>query len=184
MREGFRSALIPTPAPDRNQPPFVVLDNLRKDYPGVRALRGVFLDLRRGEVHALIGENGAGKSTLIRILSGDVRPDGGSILIDGEPVVFDGPRDARRRGIVTIFQELMVAPDLSVAENIFLGNEPGSLFYSRSKAERRAAEVLSSLGAGSQMQMRPSELAGNLSTAQRQLIEIARALVLCAPVIV
>jgi ABC-type sugar transport system ATPase subunit len=164
--------------------PLVVLKNLAKDYPGVRALRGVSLDLRRGEVHALIGENGAGKSTLIRILSGDVRPDGGSILIDGEPVVFDGPRDARRRGIVTIFQELMVAPDLSVAENIFLGNEPGSLFYSRSKAERRAAEVLTSLGAGSQMQMRPSELAGNLSTAQRQLIEIARALVLCAPVIV
>jgi ABC-type sugar transport system ATPase subunit len=162
--------------------PLVVLKNLAKDYPGVRALRGVSLDLRRSEVHALIGENGAGKSTLIRILSGDVRPDGGSILIDGEPVVFDGPRDARRRGIVTIFQELTVAPDLSVAENIFLGNEPGSLFYSRSKAERRAAEVLTSLGAGSQM--RPSELAGNLSTAQRQLIEIARALVLCAPVIV
>jgi ABC-type sugar transport system ATPase subunit len=162
--------------------PLVVLKNLAKDYPGVRALRDVSLDLRHGEVHALIGENGAGKSTLIRILSGDVRPDGGSILIDGEPVVFDGPRDARRRGIVTIFQELTVAPDLSVAENIFLGNEPGSLFYSRSKAERRAAEVLSSLGAGSQM--RPSELARNLSTAQRQLIEIARALVLCAPVIV
>jgi ABC-type sugar transport system ATPase subunit len=162
--------------------PLVVLKNLAKDYPGVRALRGVSLDLRRGEVHALIGENGAGKSTLIRILSGDVRPDGGSIAIDGEPVVFDGPRDARRRGIVTIFQELTIAPDLSVAENIFLGNEPGSLFYSRSKAERRAAEVLTSLGAGSQM--RPSELAGNLSTAQRQLIEIARALVLRAPVIV
>jgi ABC-type sugar transport system ATPase subunit len=162
--------------------PLVLLNNLVKDYPGVRALRGVSLDLRRGEVHALVGENGAGKSTLIRILSGDVPPDGGSIAIDGEPVIFDGPRDARRRGIVTIFQELMIAPDLSVAENIFLGNEPGSLFYSRSEAERRAAAVLTSLGAGSQMH--PSELAGNLSTAQRQLIEIARALVLRAPVIV
>ena len=108
--------------------PLVLLKNLAKDYPGVRALRGVSLDLRRGEVHALIGENGAGKSTLIRILSGDVPPDGGSISIDGEPVIFDGPRDARRRGIVTIFQELTIAPDLSVAENIFLGNEPGSLF--------------------------------------------------------
>src|ERR1700733_4919399 len=182
MSAAFRSAATPTPAPDRNQPPFVVLDSLQKDYPGVLALRGVSLDLRRGEVHALVGENGAGKSTLIRILSGDVRPDSGSISIDGELVVFDGPRDARRRGIVTIFQELTIAPDLSVAENIFLGNEPGSLFYSRSKAERWAAEVLTSLGAGSQM--RPSELAGNLSTAQRQLIEIARALVLRAPVIV
>jgi len=162
--------------------PLVLLKDLAKDYPGVRALRGVSLDLRRGEVHALIGENGAGKSTLIRILSGDVRPDSGSISIDGEPVVFDGPRDARRRGIVTIFQELTIAPDLSVAENIFLGNEPGALFYSRSKAEHWAAEVLTSLGAGSQI--RPSQLAGNLSTAQRQIIEIARALVLRAPVIV
>ena len=116
--------------------PLVVLNNLAKDYPGVRALRGVSLDLRRGEVHALIGENGAGKSTLIRILSGDVRPDGGSIAIDGEPIVFDGLRDARRRGIVTIFQELTITPDLSVAENIFLGNEPGSLFYC---AQKRSA---------------------------------------------
>lgn len=170
------------PARRTDGAPLIALNNLAKDYPGVRALRGVSLDLRRGEVHALVGENGAGKSTLIRILSGDVRPDGGSISIDGEPVVFNGPRDARQRGIVTIFQELTIAPDLSVAENIFLGNEPGSLFYSRSKAEHKAAEVLTSLGVGSQM--RPSELAGNLSTAQRQLIEIARALVLRAPVIV
>src|SRR6201992_1644484 len=173
---------VPETARSTDGSSLVLLKNLVKDYPGVRALRGVSLDLRRGEVHALVGENGAGKSTLIRILSGDVPPDGGSISIDGEPVVFDGPRDARRRGIVTIFQELMIAPDLSVAENIFLGNEPGSLFYSRSKAERRAAEVLVSLGVGSQI--RPSELAGNLSPAQRQLMEIARALVLRAPVIV
>jgi ABC-type sugar transport system ATPase subunit len=170
------------PARSTDGAPLVQLKDLAKDYPGVRALRNVSLDLRRGEVHALIGENGAGKSTLIRILSGDVRPDSGSISIDGEVVVFDGPRDARRRGIVTIFQELTIVPDLSVAENIFLGNEPGSVFYSRSKAERWAAEVLTSLGAGSLM--RPSEPAGNLSTAQQQMIEIARALVLRAPVIV
>src|SRR5580692_2382787 len=131
MSAAFRSGATPTPAPDRDQQPFVVLDNLQKDYPGVRALRGVSMDLRRGEVHALVGENGAGKSTLIRILSGDVRPDGGTLSIDGEFVVFDGPRDARHRGVVTIFQELTIAPDLSVAENIFLGNEPGSVFYSR-----------------------------------------------------
>jgi ABC-type sugar transport system ATPase subunit len=172
------------PVPDREPTSLVALNNVVKDYPGVRALRDVSIDLRRGEVHALVGENGAGKSTLIRILSGDVRPDGGSISIEGEPIVFDGPRDAPRRGIVTIFQELMIAPELSVAENIFLGNEPGwaHLFYSRAKAERMAAEVLASLGVGSQV--RPSEPAGNLSTAQKQLIEIARALVLRAPVIV
>ena len=96
----------------------------------MRALRGVSLDLRRGEVHALVGENGAGKSTLIRVL-GDVKPDSGSIEIEGQPTVFERPRDARQHGIVTIFQELMIAPDLSVAENIFLGNEPGpTLLYS------------------------------------------------------
>ena len=163
--------------------PLVRLNNLVKDFPGVRALRGVSLDLRRGEVHALVGENGAGKSTLIRVLSGDVKPDSGSIEIEGQPTVFEGPRDARQHGIVTIFQELMIAPDLSVAENIFLGNEPGpALLYSRAKAARKAAEVLAGLGVGSQID--PSERAGNLSTAQRQLIEIARALVLRAPVIV
>src|ERR1700719_161583 len=120
------SDATPTPAPDRDQLPFVVLANLQKDYPGVRALRGVSMDLRRGEVHALVGENGAGKSTLIRILSGDVRPDGGALSVGGETVVFAGPMDAREHGIVTIFQELMIVPELSVAENIFLGNEPES----------------------------------------------------------
>jgi ABC-type sugar transport system ATPase subunit len=184
MSAGFRSGATPTPAPDRDQPPFVVLDNLQKDYPGVRALRGVSMDLRRGEVHALVGENGAGKSTLIRILSGDVRPDGGTLTVGGDTVVFAGPMDARKQGIVTIFQELMIVPELSVAENIFLGNEPESfgLFYSRRKAERLAADILETLVKGSGI--RPSQRAGSLSTAQKQLVEIARALVLRAPVIV
>ena len=96
MSAASRPAATSTPAPGRDQPPFVVLDNLQKDYPGVRALRGVSMDLRRGEVHALIGENGAGKSTLIRILSGDVRPDGGSLSVGGKSVVFAGPMDARK----------------------------------------------------------------------------------------
>ncbi len=184
MSGAFRSAATPTPAPDRNQPPFVVLDNLQKDYPGVRALRGVSMDLRRGEVHALVGENGAGKSTLIRILSGDVRPDGGTLSVGGETIVFAGPMDARKHGIVTIFQELMIVPELSVAENIFLGNEPESfgLFYSRRRAERMAADILETLVKG--IGVRPSQRAGSLSTAQKQLIEIARALVLRAPVMI
>src|ERR1700733_7270989 len=184
MSAASRPAAISTPAPGRDQPPLVVLDNLQKDYPGVRALRGVSMDLRRGEVHALIGENGAGKSTLIRILSGDVRPDGGTLSVGGEPVVFAGPLDARSHGIITIFQELMIVPELSVAENIFLGNEPESfgLFYSRRRAERMAADILETLVKGSGI--RPSQRAGSLSTAQKQLVEIARALVLKAPVIV
>jgi ABC-type sugar transport system ATPase subunit len=180
----FRSAATPMPAPDRNETPFVVLSNLQKDYPGVRALGGVSMDLRRGEVHALVGENGAGKSTLIRILSGDVQPDGGTLSVGGETVVFAGPMDARKHGIVTIFQELMIVPELSVAENIFLGNEPESfgLFYSRRRAERMAADILETLVKG--IGVRPSQRAGSLSTAQKQLIEIARALVLRAPVLV
>jgi ABC-type sugar transport system ATPase subunit len=184
MSASSRSAATLTPAPDRDEAPFVVLDNLQKDYPGVRALRGVSMDLRRGEVHALIGENGAGKSTLIRILSGDVRPDGGTLSVGGESVVFAGPMDARKRGIVTIFQELMIVPELSVAENIFLGNEPEifGVFYSRRKAERMAADILETLAKGTGI--RPAQRAGSLSTAQKQLIEIARALVLRAPVIV
>jgi ABC-type sugar transport system ATPase subunit len=170
-------------APAAGEIPLVALRDVSKDYPGVRALRGVSLDIRAGEVHALVGENGAGKSTLIRILSGDVKPDEGAIEIQGKTTVFDSPRDARAQGIVTIFQELMIAPDLSVAENIFLGNEPGrGLLYSRARAERKAAEVLAELGVGARID--PSERAGNLSTARRQLIEIARALVLRAPVIV
>jgi ABC-type sugar transport system ATPase subunit len=184
MSGSSRPAATATPALDRDEAPFVVLDNLQKDYPGVRALRGVSLDLRRGEVHALIGENGAGKSTLIRILSGDVQPDGGTLSIGGELVAFAGPMDARKRGIVTIFQELMIVPELSVAENIFLGNEPElfGVVYSRRRAERMAADILATLVPGTGI--RPSQRAGSLSTAQKQLIEIARALVLRAPVII
>jgi ABC-type sugar transport system ATPase subunit len=162
----------------------VALSHISKQYPGVRALRDVSLDLRRGEVHALIGENGAGKSTLIRVLSGDAAPDGGTVSIDGTPVVFDSPLDARKHGIVTIFQELMIVPELSVAENIFLGNEPTTFggFYLRSEAERRTRKVLDTLVKGSGI--RPAQRAGQLSTAQKQLVEIARALVFKASVII
>ncbi len=164
--------------------PLVVLSRLSKEYPGVRALRDVSMDLRRGEVHALIGENGAGKSTLIRILSGDVSPDGGSLSIDGQAMAFRGPQDARRHGIVTIFQELMIVPELSVAENIFLGNEPiGSAgLYSRGEAKRRTRDVLATLVQNSGIA--PGQRAGELSTAQKQLVEIARALVFKASVII
>src|SRR4030081_301753 len=167
-----------------SNPAVVAANRIRKDSPAVRAFNEVSVDLRPGEVHALIGENGAGKSTLIRILSGDVQPDGGTLSVGGQSVVFAGPMDARKHGIVTIFQELMIVPELSVAENIFLGNEPEmfGLFYSRRRAERMAADILETLAKG--IGIRPSQRAGSLSTAQKQLIEIARALVLRAPVII
>src|SRR5215472_18140452 len=130
--------------------PKVQLEDIAKDYPGVRALAGVSLDLRAGEVHALVGENGAGKSTLIRILSGDTRPSRGGILVQGQKVQFQSPKDARCCGIASIFQEPMVVPGLSVAENIVLGSEPtvgwGRQVYSRRRAERIAEEAVQRLG--------------------------------------
>jgi ABC-type sugar transport system ATPase subunit len=169
-------------ASDDDRAPLLAVEHVSRAYPGVRALRGVSLDLKAGEVHALVGENGAGKSTLIRILSGDTGPDEGIIRIRGEPVKLASPSDARRRGIVAIFQELMIVPELSVAENVLLGNEPGSVLYSRSAAERRTREVLRALGAG--LDIDPRRRAGRLSTAQKQIVEIARALALAAPVII
>jgi len=162
--------------------PLASVEAVAKDYPGVRALAGVSLELRAGEVHALVGENGAGKSTLIRILSGDVPPDAGTVRVAGRPVRFSAPSDARRNGIVAIFQELMIVPDLSVAENVMLGNEPrvGGLLYDRREAERKTAAVLRRLGEG----IDPRRRAGSLSTAQKQIVEIARALVLDAPIII
>jgi ABC-type sugar transport system ATPase subunit len=166
--------------------PTVALEDIAKDYPGVRALAGVPLDLRAGEVHALVGENGAGKSTLIRILSGDTRPNRGRILVQGREVQFQSPKDARRCGIATIFQEPMVVPGLSVAENIVLGNEPtvgwGWQVYSRRRAERIAEETVQSLGLAVAIDPRAPMAA--LSIAQKQIVEIARALIRDAPVIV
>src|SRR5882757_6487090 len=171
-------------SPDRATAPLVSVEAVDKQYPGVRALAGVSLELRPGEVHALVGENGAGKSTLIRILSGDARPDAGTLRVRGQVARFASPHDARRNGIVAIFQELMIVPDLSVAENVMLGNEPGAqgLLYSRREAERITADVLRRLGDG--MDIDPRRRAGSLSIAQKQIVEIARALVLDAPVII
>ena len=169
---------------DRPAVPLASVEAVAKSYPGVRALAGVSLELRAGEVHALVGENGAGKSTLIRVLSGDTPPDSGTVRVGGRALRFSAPSDARRNGIVAIFQELMIVPDLSVAENVMLGNEPcaGGMIYARAEAERRTAAVLRRLGEG--MDIDPRRRAGSLSTAQKQIVEIARALVLDAPVII
>src|SRR5882724_8391658 len=106
-------------------PPILRMQSISKRFPGVLALDGVSLDLRRGEVLALMGENGAGKSTLMKILGGAYSPDGGQLLIDETPVQFRHVKDAKRAGIALIHQELMLAPNLNIAGNIFLGNEPG-----------------------------------------------------------
>jgi len=164
----------------------IAVAGITKKYPGVTALSEVDFDLRPGEVHALVGENGAGKSTLIRVLSGDTRADAGTITIAGAPVHLTSPIDARRHGIVTIFQELTIVPDLSVAENVVLGSEPtvgpGRQLFSRRKTLARARDMLSQLGTAGDID--PTLPAGRLSTAQKQIVEIARALLHRAPVIV
>src|SRR5438093_5714665 len=145
-----------------------------KAYAGVQALRGASLELRAGEVHALVGENGAGKSTLIRILTGAVRPDAGRIEIDGQRVALESPRDAKGLGIAAIYQQPALFPELTVAENIAIGLERAGPWTRVAWRERRrrAVELLDRIGA----RIEPDAEAGELSMPQQQLVEIARAI--------
>ncbi len=146
-----------------------------KAFGGPPVLRNVTIDVRAGEVHAIVGENGAGKSTLVNLLAGVLRPDAGAIQLDGTPVRFEAPRDAALAGIHLVHQELALLPQASVVENVFLGGElagRGGLLAWRTM-RRRTAEVLARLGATA----RPGDRVSTLSVAQRQLVEIARALV-------
>ncbi|HUX35356.1 MAG TPA: sugar ABC transporter ATP-binding protein [Gemmatimonadaceae bacterium] len=146
---------------------------LVKQYPGVRALDGVGIAVRGGEVHAVAGENGAGKSTLMKILSGAVRPDAGTLAVDGRPVRFESPRDAHAAGIRMIHQELSLVPELSVAENVFLGAEPARRgVVDRARQTRDARAVLDRLG---QDRLDPGARVADLPLAARQMTEIAKA---------
>lgn len=149
------------------------LTNITKVFPGTRALDEVDLHIQYGRVTALIGENGAGKSTLMKVLSGVYIPDGGSMTLDGEPYAPMGPRDATASGIVLIHQELSLLPNLTVAENIFIGREPKKhgLIDSR-KMNEDAATLLKEVG----LSFSPKRLASRCSIAVQQLIEIAKAL--------
>src|SRR6478752_9311295 len=121
-----------------NRPPLLQMRGITKRFPGVTALDGVSLHLRPGEVLALMGENGAGKSTLMKILGGAYLPDGGEIRIDGAPVALAGVREAKRLGIALIHQELMLARNLDIAANIFLGNEGGGMMNVLRRSEMNA----------------------------------------------
>jgi len=150
--------------------------SITKEFPGVKALSGVDLEVRRGEIHAICGENGAGKSTLMKVLSG-VYPHGtydGDILLDGEPVQFGSINDSEARGVVIIHQELALVPYLSVAENIFLGNETrGALgVIDWNRANHAAAELLARIG----LRENPTVPVGQLGVGKQQLVEIAKAL--------
>lgn len=152
----------------------VEMRGISKRFPGVRALRDVNLRIRRGEILCLLGENGAGKSTLMKILTGVYKPDGGTILVDGKPVVLVSPRDAYARGINIIFQEFNLCPNLSAMENVFLGNEnrgPQGLFSYRT-TRKRTEELFSRL----KIDIDPRVRVERLGVAQQQLIEISKAL--------
>jgi ABC-type sugar transport system ATPase subunit len=156
--------------------------SLVKRYPGVLALNGVSITVRGGEVHAVAGENGAGKSTLMKVLSGALRPDAGTLGIDGRSVRFDTPHDAQAAGIRMIHQELSLVPELSVAENIFLGVEPRRRgVVDRERQTREARIVLDRLG---QTQLDPGARVGDLSLATRQMTEIAKAVAARARVLI
>ncbi|MBN8246817.1 MAG: sugar ABC transporter ATP-binding protein [Verrucomicrobia bacterium] len=156
-------------------PSLLELHGISKRFGATMALQEVHLELRAGEVHALLGENGAGKSTLIKILGGIHRPDAGELRLDGIPVEIRGVADADRLGIRLIHQELTLAPNLSVAENLFLGREPRRWGLLQRGAMTAAAEALRDrLGLGVIGDVRVR--VGSLSVAQQQLVEIARAL--------
>ena len=156
--------------------PLLEVRGIEKSFPGVRALSDVSFEVRAGEVHALIGENGAGKSTLIKIMSGVYRPDRGSILVDGRETRLATPDDARRAGIATIYQELLLFPELSVAENIFLGHAPRARASAAStgRAMRATAEAL--LASLDIDDLAADATVGALSVGNRQRVEILRAL--------
>ncbi len=154
---------------------------IAKAFPGVQALAGVDLEVRAGEVHVLLGENGAGKSTLMKILSGAQLRDSGTIEIDGVAVALSTPREARDARIAIIHQELALVPEMTVAENIYLGRAPTRFgLLDHGPMVRGAAELLARLGSTTD----PNELVGALSIAQQQLVEIARALSLDARILI
>jgi ribose transport system ATP-binding protein len=147
---------------------------LRKSFGGVEVLHGVDIELRAGEVHALVGENGAGKSTMINLLTGRLRPDGGRIELAGKRVEFRVPIAAKKAGVSVIAQELEVVPTLTIVENVFLGAEPTNYGMIRWRdARRRAVETLRELGLNAD----PDQIVGTMGVADQQLVEIAKAVV-------
>lgn len=162
--------------------PYLQMRHITKTFPGVKALDDVNFEARLGEVHALLGENGAGKSTLVKILSGVYKPESGEILINGKPVSFFTTKDAESAGIAIIYQELNLIPQMTVAENIYLGREPknslGLIRYGKMKAD--AAKELKQL----EIDISPDTPVNQLRIGQQQLVEIAKALSLYAKIVI
>ena len=166
--------------PDRQ--PVLRLSGASKSFGAVAALTDARIELHAGETHALVGENGAGKSTLIKILAGVHRPDSGTITVDGEVVEFNGTAEAKAAGIAVIYQEPTLFPDLTVAENIFMGRQPRGRFgmIDRDRMNRDAAALFEQLG----VPMDPERQALGMSIADQQVVEIAKAISLNARVLI
>jgi ribose transport system ATP-binding protein len=160
---------------DHSHPPLWELCGISKAFPGVQALNDVSLTLMSGQVHALVGENGSGKSTLAKCLAGAHQPESGQMLLNGKPVVFNHPIEARAHGVATIYQEFSLVPTLTVAENIFLGRplyQAGSRLIDWDSMRRQTVETLGQL----EIQIDPDAPVRNLSVAEQQLVEIAKAI--------
>jgi len=162
--------------------PLISMRGIVKNYPGVKALRGVDLTVAPGQVMGLVGENGAGKSTLLKVLAGAATADEGTVEVDGQPVTLRTPRDSQQAGIAVIYQELMLAEHLSIAENVYAGREPttrwGSVDFRQ--MHRNTAKLLADLG----ITAKPGDQVGRLNVARRQMVEIAKALSIDARLIV
>ncbi|MDO4548105.1 MAG: sugar ABC transporter ATP-binding protein [Clostridia bacterium] len=157
------------------------MKHITKIFPGVKALYDVQFALKKGEIHAIVGENGAGKSTFIKTLTGVHQPDGGEIILEGKKVVMTDPIVAQKYGIAAIYQHAASYPDLSVTENIFIGHEfKSGPFINWNKATKEARRLLDSVGAD----FSPSASVGSLSVAQQQLVEIAKALSMEAKILI
>jgi ribose transport system ATP-binding protein len=172
----------PPPAPVSAGSGLLEMRGITKRFYGVEVLRDVDLDCGAGEVHAVVGENGAGKSTLVKVLAGVHMPDRGTIRIDGEEVVFHHPNQAQHHGVAIIYQEFNLLPDRTVAQNVFLGREPGGrLTVDTAEMERRTAELLHEIGADD---IDPSRTVGGMPIAAQQAVEIAKALSLDARILI
>ena len=158
------------------------MKNIHKKFPGVYALQHVDFDLKSGEVHALLGENGAGKSTLIKVLGGIYRAEEGKIVIQGKETLINSVADARETGISIIHQEIMLVPNMTIAENIFMGREPttrlGGVNYRRMNTEAQA--LIDGFG----MNINASRKVATLSIAQQQMVEIVKAISAKAKIVV
>ncbi len=164
-----------------SEPFLLEMNGIHKYFPGVHALDDVHMDLHKGEVHALLGENGAGKSTLIKVLGGIYTKDGGEIYINGEKAEINSVKDAQKYGISIIHQEIVLVPEMTIAENVFLGNEEGSRWRVDMRSMiQKTQELLDSF----HMNLKATDKVGSLNIAQQQMVEIIRATYSKAQIIV